>query len=877
MTTGIASRLKTAGAISASLLVLLFPLVGSQAAAAGSPATQQNLAPQASQLLETGPNQQRWLSVPQSRLILNPYNFSSSLSPVQQANGPDLPLASAYYANGTPVSSSPLLGLYQKPAGTPPPVQVQYNDTFATSTDLSGWQANETGISATSISGELQLEIGSNAAYPYGWIQHTTTVNVTKTTTVQITIPKTVGLWVLKVNNGHLATDIPLSPNGGSSQTGTFSFNLQKATGWSGSTPVVLKIFAVGKNQPVYVSDIQVVTPPQFLTGTSSFSTQWLPYALPFAGTYPDGLQVRGEDSFYSKSSVDRQLTFSNIPSSGAQELLFGAYDGQVAWNSSRHLLTIQGPKSDTAIVLPTAQAPQYFSSSVMLAADSPVSGTPPTSGVWAIPINLQPAHGSTQTFTTSVGFAVRPNAMAKAVQRATTASASHAPNGGTSRWQRYYNHLLASVPAPQNFSLSSVPANGVTAAAIRQMYYTAWVFLASDVLPAMPEIGYNYPQLATGKPSLLNDGLPGAVASASWDSMFAIQLEAYIHPNIAWQAFQGIMTIVRPSGRLPGESLPSREAQTAWDLYALTGNKQALQSIYPALSRLLLWQAKNPRWIYLPGGYNYPGEQDAEFVAELLVGQQYMEKIATALNISNGAQYWAQQRSALMSDYEKTFWSNTQTSDSSPKPVEQYFPTDPTCKPSGGCLGSNLWTAEGLHVAGLPSSYVAGLVDRFNMGYSANASLAGFNRGSMKYPALSYVDLGLLDHGMITQAQVLTNSIIRDITSTNTFSEVYKGTPPQAAGVRPDVMGAAALINMVWLANGYQRNGGVPRFVLMPGETGGLQDLKVLGRSLSVAINANSNRVLLSGSLIRGHRCSVSAPIGQTIGIPSACATQQP
>src|SRR5690606_38566049 len=62
-------------------------------------------------LLETGEKQRRWLSLPQSRIVVNPYNFWSPLRPFQYNNGPDLPLHIGYYVGGEGLTLERLLML----------------------------------------------------------------------------------------------------------------------------------------------------------------------------------------------------------------------------------------------------------------------------------------------------------------------------------------------------------------------------------------------------------------------------------------------------------------------------------------------------------------------------------------------------------------------------------------------------------------------------------------------------------------------------------------------------------------------------------------------------------------------------------------------
>ncbi|MCC2029588.1 hypothetical protein KEC56_08665 [Microbacterium sp. YMB-B2] len=50
-------------------------------------------------LADATSGQQRWLSVPDSRIVLNPFDFDGSGSELDQAAGSALPLHLGYYAN----------------------------------------------------------------------------------------------------------------------------------------------------------------------------------------------------------------------------------------------------------------------------------------------------------------------------------------------------------------------------------------------------------------------------------------------------------------------------------------------------------------------------------------------------------------------------------------------------------------------------------------------------------------------------------------------------------------------------------------------------------------------------------------------------------
>ena len=137
--------------------------------------------------------------------------------------------------------------------------------------------------------------------------------------------------------------------------------------------------------------------------------------------------------------------------------------------------------------------------------------------------------------------------------------------------------------------------AKGVTAADVRRAYYRAWVFFWQDTLPPMPENGFPYPQVCTGKPSLWVDGGTHMEATALWDASAAMQALALVEPHPVWTAAQGVMSQVEADGYLNGEALPTIVSRTLWLLYQQTGDIAALRVTYPALRRFLVWKIANP------------------------------------------------------------------------------------------------------------------------------------------------------------------------------------------------------------------------------------------------------------------------------------------
>ena len=95
-------------------MLLSAALVAASPALAGPPSTPSRavdvsqaaaVPPRSDDLTETAANQPRWLTLPQSPVVLNPYEVLSAESALAQSNPPQLPLNAGYYIDHPPVRS----------------------------------------------------------------------------------------------------------------------------------------------------------------------------------------------------------------------------------------------------------------------------------------------------------------------------------------------------------------------------------------------------------------------------------------------------------------------------------------------------------------------------------------------------------------------------------------------------------------------------------------------------------------------------------------------------------------------------------------------------------------------------------------------------
>ncbi len=798
--------------------------------------------------------------MPESRIVLNPYDFNQTTSEVEQNSGPELPLSAGYYAHDQATRLPALLMTFLRPPGEPDPEPppVAFADEFE---ELSAdWEA-EPGVGASVANSRLTMALPDAAPNPWGALSRTLTVDVDAFPVVTIDVSSVAGLWALKVNDGSEPVDTVLQ--GDTTSTGVFSYDLTRATGWTGTKTFSLRLFVVQKNAPLVVDRIAVHGQPvSWLQPASTFSTNWRPEALEFAATYGEHGVVRGRDQFHDTSSIARVLTIEGIGPDDGSLALAGRYAGAVSHDAGRSVLTIHTSSYAYSLAMGTGAAPTYYRSESDLRAGGPAVTPAPEAGFWSVAV---PGGREARV---GVGFAYAGEEDTVSADRALAAAEPRATSGALRHWRSYWNAVLSRAPHPADFALPAVPAEGVTPDDVAATYYRAWHFLVANVLPEGPEVGYPYPQVAAGKPSMWNFGADGARPSASWDSLLGIASLAYVAPNTAWNAFTGLMTLVDESGKLGGESLPSRKAQTAWILYAVTGDRDRLAACYPELKRYLLWAEANPRWIF--GDHDIADERDSEFVVSVLLDFGYAERIATAIGAVADDEFWRSRREQVLQDYGAWFYPH-----SGPLRTLQYHFVDGSHADSAG---NTLWVTTGLHLPFLTDEQRALLRARFLSGFKPDATLAGWGFPDVKAPDVTYTAYGLLRTGMAAEADVFIQANIRDIVRAGSFAEVYDDPPggPVGAGVRPSMFGAVNLIDFVWVRNGYRADDGMPLFVRLPAADGSVTGLTHRGRTLDVNISEASGTISLSGSAVRGgRRCRrLPAPVGTSVPLPEGCST---
>lgn len=502
-----------------------------------------------------------------------------------------------------------------------------------------------------------------------------------------------------------------------------------------------------------------------------SFQTEWMPHELPFTADYEGGSKITGRDFFFDEKTVVREIQFS-----GTDETFYlsgkisgSVYDDQntifCKHNHINYAIRINGDLGEVGY----------------------------RNDFWYVKIDSRDYKD--KSLIVSVAFADKGESR-QALEARVKAPLTMMPDQIGGQNEKFWNELLEKVPQPMNFSFEVADPKGVTPDQVRSAYYKAWVFTAMNLLGGDKEL-YPYPQLCTGKPSLWDEGHEVAPFSAAWESFLGIQLYAYIDPDVAWEAFKGLMSLVQEDGMLGGESLPSRKAQTAMILYRLTGDKESLRETYPAMKRYMDWRLKITHWVYGPHLAS-EDKKDAEFAFSALIDMEYLQEIARLLGYPEEVKIWKKKYNDFQQQCYGWFW---ETPESMPY---QYFDRQ-TGKRN---WGNTVWVCTGLYVDGFRGKYVQSLLNRFDHDYDPEKPFANFH--IPKYPDVGYTVYGLIKRGYTRKALEMIEVNLRDICRAHaSFAEQYIGDDFKPDGVRPSLFGSTTIIDFVLLMNNYRYDKG--------------------------------------------------------------------
>ena len=815
--------------------LILIASVGLQTVMAAPPAS--------ADLADDTPAQSRDLSLPGSRIVVNPFNFNESPTTTASAysNRSNLPLNVGFLATErTDARRIPgLLAVYRWQG-----VEGARGRISARAADLRSpcdWPAQSQAVVDT-VPGGVRFGVADDAdpvwqyMSPLGNVE----VDMDRHPTLVVAISASSGdNWALKVRNesGDVRTLRSDAPG-----TGRYEFRLSDHCPWVGRQRVTFELYSVGRGSWIEVGRFELVTAegdPIFVAARS-YTTAWTPHALPFRAFYGDGASLSGSDYFYDGQTLVRRIAFDTVglgtnpffvvagPTCGRS---FSFRDGVFVADMGTYSVAVASDAFRGARV-------NYYRT--LLEAEYQSRGTSrPSEGYWAVVVDARRLPRA--ELLVSVSFAYPGGADRNAL--AAQARAPFDRGDAAAREaavQQFWNDYLAKVPEPTDFTIRATGAQGVTPQEVRDAYYRAWVFVGQSLLDPDPVPDrYPYPPLVTGKPSMWDVGDERAPYSATWESLFGIQLYGFIDPATAWSALEGLLSLTDAEGVIGGESLPSRKAQTAWILYNMTGDTARLARVRGPLERYLAWRLRYPHWIL--GNEPDPSAKDAEFVFSALADIRFMERICEALGDPNGALVWQGRREIFFRECLPWFWVSPDS-----LPV-QYYNTETGVR----SLGAPYWVTTGLVTGMLEESYLRSMLRLFDDRFDPMAAFGGGAMGQPKYPDISYTVYGLLRNGRSASAAEVVDACLRDVVRAGWFAEQYEMRGALCpSGVRPSLFGAAMTIDFTLLKNGFCFGAGEPVAVRLPGHTPALRNLRYGDRTLDIAAGAG-DKFTFSGSYL--------------------------
>jgi hypothetical protein len=774
------------------------------------------------QLRESGTGR-KWLSLPQSRIVLHP-NVPAP-APLPEAHLPALPAHLAYHVGETP-ARLPYFWSWQvaaAPAGRAPATALWADFSPA---EGRHWRRERLGAAFTGTS--LRLLVTQP---PFGSLARRITANLDATPFLFIRASHTDGQWAAKVNPGDAPVDTYVQKD--TAETGSFLLDLRAATGWAGTRTFDLKLFAIGQGKSLTIEALGLVGLPQPAPPLQAENAAWAPHQLTAAAQTPArDLRIETATSFADRDTLVQVLRIREAPPATGLLLLGELPGGRSAWNPTARTLTLRGRRFHAAVAV--SRAARWLGGfpswpDWLVGRRRPDSG----SGVWALSLDGVRAG---EEIVVAARFAPGEGDTAAAAQAAAALAAPAAAAAAIRRQEEEWNQRLARVPLPLDFQPRLKEARGVQADAVRRAYFRSWVFLLANTLPPLPENGFPYPQVPCGKPSLWSEGAPRARASAVWESFLGMQYLAWTDPETAWAAFEGLMSLVRADGTLEGEGLPSRHAQTAWVLYSLTGEKERLNRAYPAIKRLLTWKAAEPRWLYQ--GSTPADLKDAEFVVHAMMDMVYARRIAQALALPDEEALWKKRLEELYQQYRTWFWERPGAT-----PV-QYFHAGAGKRDPGNVP----WTLQGLALPPgvLQDAERDSLLALFRAQFNPDTAF-GIPRLT-KHPHFIWTLRGAWQYGRREEAALMADVAMRDVTLAGEAAESYSsGFPVRPEGVVPSVFGATLLIDAALWHNGVITGDGLPVLGRLP-DAAGVTGLRVDGQPIAVRFTGTKPEVELTG-----------------------------
>jgi len=376
-----------------------------------------------------------------------------------------------------------------------------------------------------------------------------------------------------------------------------------------------------------------------------------------------------------------------------------------------------------------------------------------------------------------------------------------------------FWDGKLGKVPAPTVWGIQAgMDPKGVTPAAHRNIFYSAWTFVIGNIIEPTPETGYNYYQVGLGKASMWTGGAAATPNSCAWESMFEIEELALVEPEIAWSAAEGFIKLINDDGTLPGECLPSQKAHMVWTCYANLADDAKLAELYPKLRAYLLWRGDNPRWIW--GSHNYADEKDISFVTQWYSDVNYVIKMCEILGYTADIAMWEARKDQMAEDARVWFFTPAAGAPEG-KIYNSCFPTRTGNQYhyyGDRTEDVDNYILSGLFVSDYPADMDEKLVNHYKKMHDNTKDLVGLD--FFKYGDGCHIAYGLLEKSRVypelkQMYYEFINANIRNVIRVGEFCEESRPDRLTIQGTNPTSFGANTMIDFTYMNNNVRIDSG--------------------------------------------------------------------
>lgn len=710
----------------------------------------------------------RYLTLPNSRIVINPYEFEAldpTVTQAQYSNRSNIPLnigyCDPYIHNSTGIIWKDAMMLYEHSSQTRSVPTITREIDFYTP---QSWEIVSGCPDILSSDGGVTIAASTEKEPCIHVIQtHSVCCDINRAIlSFKLDRLKPNSKVAIKISNDNWNSNICLLFV---KKADFYEIPLQIYTNWSGKQDISFQIHVLdGQGEIAVISQLKVTEVHSSKLSAQQTSFDWEPSCLTTQATFPSGNVTEITDYFPNETTVSRSVSYhcaSNLVFAGHFSGTYEYSDNKLRLISDHWYAEIKGPTNITFCFYDTYA--DFFSETGM-------SHDPkPTTTIWSAHLG----DAANYEFQLSIHSLQTPNPCSKYMS--------------LSERKSFWDKIFEKVPKIEKEKLSSCRFSPDI---LQRFYLNAWYHIVSNILPPAPETDYPYSCMSTGKASLWAYGDPRCSYAASWETFYGLMLYSEIDPEAAWNMFIGIMNLVDKSGNLGGESLPSVKAQTAWKLYLNAPNIEHLRTIFTPIERYLLWRIDNLRWIYLDKTPNVH-QKDIDFVAAALLDIHYFLKICNELSETSKAQVWQKKSKTLYQNMTEWFFANKTL------PCQIY-----DSQTHDRQKGNPLVTLKALRLPLLREQERTQLIEYFTQYADIKKPFWGFQ--SVKMENMSYLIFGLLQNGKTEEAYKLAKTTACDIAATGFFAEEYQQDTATGkvipCGVRPSVFGSALFITCLQL-----------------------------------------------------------------------------